>query len=51
MPRKGKGLTFHGSYTLKRNARRKEAAGVGRFILVRTLRGRRRYLVVSRKER
>jgi hypothetical protein len=49
MAKRGKRLVFHGAYGSKMKARRKERAGRKRFILVRVIRGSRRYLVVSRR--
>jgi hypothetical protein len=42
-------LVFHGSYGSKAKARRKLNAGLGRFIMIRTVKGRRKYLVASRR--
>jgi hypothetical protein len=42
-------LRYHGTYASKRKARRKLNAGLGRFIMIRTVKGRRKYLVASRR--
>lgn len=45
----GKRLVFHGAFSSKAKARRKERGGPKRFILTRTIKGKRRYLVASRR--
>lgn len=42
-------LVFHGSFTSKRKARRKQRGGPNRFVVIRTVNGRRYYRIVSRR--
>jgi len=49
MAKRGRSLVFHGAFGNKAKARRKERGGPKRFILTRTIKGHRRYLVVSRR--
>ena len=46
---KGRKFIFHGAFKSKRAAVKKERAGKGRFILNRTIKGHRRYLVLKRR--
>jgi len=47
--KRGRKFTFHGAYGTKARAQRKEARVRGAFIRVTTIRGRRRYLVLTRR--
>jgi hypothetical protein len=51
MAGKGRRFVFHGSFTSKSKAQRKERAAGGRFIRAATVKGRRRYLVMSERRR
>lgn len=50
MAKRGRQVTFHGAFSKKADARRKERQ-VGGFIQPRTIRGRRRYVVMSENPR
>lgn len=43
-------VIFHGSYGSKAKARRKLRAGKGRYVKLATVKGKRRYLILSRRE-
>lgn len=45
----GRRLCFHGAFSRKRNAQRKERARKGARILERDIRGHRRFIVVTEK--
>ncbi len=49
MAKRGRKVIFHGAFGSKENAKRKERAGSKRFIRTVTIKGHRRYLVLSKK--
>ena len=49
MAGKGYKVTFHGTYTTKAAAQQKERSLGGGFIRAITIRGRRRYLVMTKR--
>ena len=46
---KGKRMVIHGAFSSKSDAVKKEHGGSGRFIREKTIRGKKRYIVLSRK--
>lgn len=51
MAKRGKRVVFHGAFSSKADAKRKERAGSGRFIVPRTIKGHRRFIVMSERSR
>jgi hypothetical protein len=51
MPKTGRKVIFHGAFGSKAKARSKEQAGAGRYIRKTRIRGRTRFLVLSRRGR
>ncbi len=49
MAKRGRKVTFHGAFSSKADAVRKEKAGPGRFIRKIRVRGQTRYAVMSRR--
>jgi hypothetical protein len=49
MAKRGRKFVFHGAFGSKARAKAKEHQGSGRFIRTVTVKGHRRYLVMSKK--
>jgi hypothetical protein len=47
LSKRGRTVIFHGAYSSKADARKKERARSGAYIIERKIRGRKRYIVVS----
>jgi hypothetical protein len=45
---KGRRMKMHGAFASKSDAKKKEGQGSGRYILERTIRGKKRYIVLSK---
>jgi hypothetical protein len=51
MAGKGRKVKFHGAFKSKAAAKRRERAGSGRYIEEVTVRGHKRYVVISRRSK